>query len=344
MFKCLRLYRSLNLHRCIHGNAERNTGSCNDSFFSEWSPSMTYWLGFLYADGNVCHYRVGYTISISLQCADHSHVRRFRDAVQSTYHLGLNKPSRNAFGTKCLAVTQIRSDKMASDLIKLGCVPNKLLILEWNDYVPRSLMHHFVRGYFDGDGCIFFYKTKAEMRVSFCGTSMFMTGLFNYIKDNVLHDHKANGCMYHRKNSTLTELSYAGRHSAMAVLNWMYRDSANEMRLTRKYQYYELFQRLCALKGDNMRTKFEEFITSEDWHEIKSCNHQDLCPQIHKIPHAKIRKRLVAQLTLEGEVVKIWDRPALVQKELGFNAAHIYTSSKYPSRSAYGYRWKFVDS
>lgn len=45
---------------------------------------------------------------------------------------------------------------MFNDLIKQGCVPNKSLILTFpNKYhVPKNLINHFIRGYFDGDGCI----------------------------------------------------------------------------------------------------------------------------------------------------------------------------------------------
>ena len=40
---------------------------------------------------------------------------------------------------------------MAQSLIKLGCVPRKSLIITLPS-IPKNLMHHFIRGYFDGDG------------------------------------------------------------------------------------------------------------------------------------------------------------------------------------------------
>lgn len=41
---------------------------------------------------------------------------------------------------------------MCEDLINLGCVPNKSLILKFPtfDIVPEKYMSHFIRGYFDG--------------------------------------------------------------------------------------------------------------------------------------------------------------------------------------------------
>ena len=44
--------------------------------------------------------------------------------------------------------------KIHHDLEKHGCVENKSLILQFPTTVPEELMHHFIRGYFDGDGCI----------------------------------------------------------------------------------------------------------------------------------------------------------------------------------------------
>ncbi len=49
---------------------------------------------------------------------------------------------------------------MFEDLCKHGCVPNKSLILEFPKTVPSDLIHHFIRGYFDGDGSVFITRKK----------------------------------------------------------------------------------------------------------------------------------------------------------------------------------------
>jgi intein/homing endonuclease len=44
--------------------------------------------------------------------------------------------------------------KLHDDLVKHGCVEKKSLILQFPKDLSQELISHFVRGYFDGDGCI----------------------------------------------------------------------------------------------------------------------------------------------------------------------------------------------
>ncbi len=43
---------------------------------------------------------------------------------------------------------------MCQDLHNLGCLQNKSLTLKFPTCVPENLLHHFIRGYFDGDGWV----------------------------------------------------------------------------------------------------------------------------------------------------------------------------------------------
>ena len=54
----------------------------------------------------------------------------------------------------------LTSEKTVNDLIDKGCFRNKTKILKFptEDQVPKHLIHHFIRGYIDGDGSISYYK------------------------------------------------------------------------------------------------------------------------------------------------------------------------------------------
>ena len=54
------------------------------------------------------------------------------------------------------------SVEMCQDLTNLGAVRAKSLLIEFPDenIVPEKLMPHFIRGYFDGDGCVWNGKRK----------------------------------------------------------------------------------------------------------------------------------------------------------------------------------------
>jgi len=116
-----------------------------------------YFLGLLYADG--CnHENIGF--SIFLQKRDGILVRTLKKDIQSGHKISL-KLKRKESHQDQLGI-RISCPKMSHDLSKNGCVPRKSLILKFpnTDIVPEYLIHHFIRGYFDGDGCISVSKRK----------------------------------------------------------------------------------------------------------------------------------------------------------------------------------------
>lgn len=52
------------------------------------------------------------------------------------------------------SVLSVFSLKMVNDLSKYGMVPRKSFITYYPDNIPSELDRHFIRGVFDGDGCI----------------------------------------------------------------------------------------------------------------------------------------------------------------------------------------------
>eukprot|EP01084_Bolivina_argentea_P072460 131570_1 len=102
---------------------------------------MAYWLGFLFADGCVWKRGSNYSITLALKCTDHSHIEKYKNALQSSYKLGLWKTNNPC----CLATHCMSDSVLAMDLIKLGCVPRKSLILDWPNDIPDQYVHHFVR-------------------------------------------------------------------------------------------------------------------------------------------------------------------------------------------------------
>lgn len=120
--------------------------SVNDDFFEVIdTEEKAYWLGFLFADGSIRSSRN--EVAIQLQRGDKRHLEKFRDALDSEYgiwdidHDGILKTG-----------TAITSDKMVSDLISHGCVPNKTHKDTYPD-IDGALELAMIRGWFDGDGC-----------------------------------------------------------------------------------------------------------------------------------------------------------------------------------------------
>jgi len=143
-----------------------------DAFKAVDDEASAYWLGFLYADGSVSSGTRFFELGLAAK--DVGHLIRFRDWISS------NCPIRERWSpvTERHPVSyqsyrvQVYSNALVSDLISLGCIPRKTfkLVFPTKKQVPRALVRHFMRGYFDGDGS--FYKNRFHV----AGTFEFLDG------------------------------------------------------------------------------------------------------------------------------------------------------------------------
>ena len=128
----------------------------NENFFKTWSRNSAYILGFIFADGHLedaSYIRGKY---IRFTSTDSSLIEKIRDSLNS-YHKIVAIP---AIGPrKEVYRLRIGSHKIYNDLENLGLHPRKSLNMKWPN-IPYRFLPDFVRGYFDGDGCMAFEKMK----------------------------------------------------------------------------------------------------------------------------------------------------------------------------------------
>lgn len=157
---------------------------CDSTYFSNIdTEEKAYWLGYLFADGNVN----SELNKIVLSSIDYNTVFKFKEAVkyQGNIHIETHKIYK-----KQIYKIQITNKQMCSDLCKLGCIPNKSLIMNFPT-ITTSLLPHFIRGYFDGDGTVGIYKNSLKkencftLRSGFCsGSKIFIDKLVTYLPVN----------------------------------------------------------------------------------------------------------------------------------------------------------------
>lgn len=220
----------------------------NYHFFNEINTEeKAYWLGFLYADGNVSFSRNA--VSLRLCEKDKTHLEKFRQAIDSTSipispYVRTNFVIKGYFYDKNISYNiSVNSVDMVKDLCNKGCIPRKSLILKFptTEQVPSLLVNHFIRGYMDGDGHITKSKHKLWDRlnysVGFCGTYLFLSRLLEIIKTNCGDDIKLN--VLKEKNRNLYTLKFGGNKKVGKILSFLYKDS--NIFLDRKYQIYQNF-------------------------------------------------------------------------------------------------------
>lgn len=189
------------------------------------SKEKAYWLGFLYADG--CVHSNSNEISITLK--DRDHLEKFRKAIKSNNKIGESIDKRFSSMPKIYHFS-IKDKQLKSDLIKWGCVPNKSLSLTKIPNIPRDFVSHFIRGYFDGDGSLHWLNGTKNFRISFVGTAPFLKDIQKELGLSLsLGQQEGNKSKY---------FQVAGRKQVPMILGYIYKDSDENIRLTRKYKNY----------------------------------------------------------------------------------------------------------
>ena len=137
----------------LHGNSNgtRDFQIASGAFDDLTREDSAYWLGFLLADG--CIAKSGGTfraLRLSLQDRDEEYLTKFAEFINyrgKIYHSVADGHSRKII---------VFNDKpLTSRLIDCGWFDFKRGIgFDILRLIPAASFHHFIRGYFDGDGCI----------------------------------------------------------------------------------------------------------------------------------------------------------------------------------------------
>ena len=209
----------------------RNSGvkyHLKEDFFDEIdTPNKAYILGILYADGTVDYER--HRIKLTLQDLDVELLEDIKKVLE--FDKPLYKYERRKKNPKHYDAYEmsIYSLHMCENLIKWGCVPNKSLILQWPTFLREDLYSHFIRGYFDGDGCIQGKAYVAEIQIT--SSTLFCKGMEKYLNSvNILtkvtpEDNPLTSSLYIRSWKTDNDKKF---------LQYMYKDA--NFYLERKYE------------------------------------------------------------------------------------------------------------
>jgi hypothetical protein len=199
------------------------TNYTNLDFFEKINnEKKAYWIGFFYADGNIRSKTN--QINVTLKISDYYHLEKLAKIFNKKLNTRKFKDNREQCKQKFYSsvILNISSKQLKDDLISKGVIPRKT----YNDlddifnYIPDNLINHFVRGYFDGDGCIYTTKEKTKNYISFVGGRKFLEKIQNIIikKTGVSKTkiQKEKGC---------DRLVWGGAEQIKFILEWLYQDA-----------------------------------------------------------------------------------------------------------------------
>lgn len=197
----------------------------NKDFFKTWSNDMAYILGFIYADGCVNH-RLDYFSIAQKEREVLDKIKKIIQAEQNITH----------YSHQDIYFLSIGNKEMVQDLLKLGVVPGKSLVVKF-PIMPLEYVSHFIRGYFDGDGTI--CRQSAGWKVSIVSGSK---DFIESVKEKFEQFSGVNGQkIYKHNDANAYMLGYYSRDNITKIYNFFYDGYTlkNELYLTRKYNLFQ---------------------------------------------------------------------------------------------------------
>ncbi len=202
-------------------DVRKNKYKINHNFFKKWSSEMAYILGFLFSDGNVSSKLSNFNLHLSSK--DYKILKIIRKKMDSNHPLKFYDKTNSCS-------LRIFNKMMCKDLMSLGCVPKKSLILKFPD-ISDKYISHFIRGYFDGDGSIHFNKPNT-IKISFISSKFFIKELQKVLNKKLkLKINKT------RKYNQVYATNYYS-NDARRLCHWMYRNSKDLYLKRKKDRFY----------------------------------------------------------------------------------------------------------
>ena len=198
---------------------------------------MAYVLGFFAADGNLSINKRG-GCYISFHSKDKQIIFNIKNTIGSKNKISnrINKLTDNT-----LYRLQIGSKEIVEILQDLGFNTRKTKHIPFPN-IPKSMLSHFVRGYFDGDGNIWKGEVHKERKTKLMVLQLvFTSGAYKFLEQLKFYLNqllKTNGSHVVFKNGAYSRLQFSTK-DALKIYNFMYNVNKPFLCLKRKKKQFD---------------------------------------------------------------------------------------------------------
>lgn len=193
-----------------------------------------YWLGFIYADGYIRERKSGNSLELKLSVKDKLHLELFKNTIKSNHVISeyFNKVKyKDRFSESHGCHLAIYSKKLVDSIKKNGVHSNKTFTIEFPN-IKDELINHFIRGYFDGDGCFSFNHKIHKINTNIvCASDKFRRSLASILE--------LNGILFKEYSDIKIEIQ--SKLDNLKFYNYIYKNA--NVFLKRKKDIYEKFRK-----------------------------------------------------------------------------------------------------
>jgi hypothetical protein len=209
---------------------------------------MSYVLGYIYADGSLENSPKIRGLYVRVSSTDKETIERIKLWLSSD-HTTREEISQWKNGKKRYLL-RIGNQRLYGSLTKLGLYPRKSLTIEMPN-IPKKYFLDFVRGYFDGDGCVYPYFVVNKNNIMYARKLcvIFTSGSREYLiqLSQLLHVHIGLRPLRPLRNTRSFQLRYSTNDS-LEFFNALYKNSKKGDYLERKYDKFQKFLAIRATK------------------------------------------------------------------------------------------------
>jgi hypothetical protein len=239
-----------------------------------------YFLGFFAADG--CNQPQYNSARIKLHQRDYELLNKFNLLLESDRPINKRTEIRKDRNRQDIAEISFTSKYFCSRLTELGMIQNKTKFLVFPDYIPKEYQSHYIRGVFDGDGCISVTQERNGCKsfANVCGTISVCEEIEKILKENNIN------CVFEisKTSENFARTCIRKQDQITALFHYMYKDA--NIYLQRKYdKFIEHINGREAMdswkqeekdKRDYKKTHKEEFFSDKAKKTLKLNNDKDI--------------------------------------------------------------------
>ena len=216
------------------------TRKFNKQYFKEINTNnKAYWLGFIYADGYIIRNTKSrnYELGIELNKKDVALLQLFNKELGNVHEITFKHGQKyfNGYNYETdSCVIRVYSKEIVNDLMSLNVMQDKTNKKDF-PICNNEYFFDFLRGFMDGDGCIYINSNKNLLNVHFTNSNIsFLEYLNNEIKNRLCIE----GSIY-KETEKKYKLFYFRQDDVKILLDEIYKNCSTK--LERKYLKYKSF-------------------------------------------------------------------------------------------------------
>lgn len=126
----------------------------DETVFSQWDERSAYLIGYLEADGYITYTKQSVRVHFQLSYKDLAYLEQLRTLVGYTGPIrtsDIHISGRTYQMSRFVVISRLWKTHLEQAALRCRQIPD----------MPRDLLHHYIRGYFDGDGSIY-WETQSQ--------------------------------------------------------------------------------------------------------------------------------------------------------------------------------------